>query len=429
MKLESIIKKKFIESNSFYEDEELEEAVVGFGGVKPRGEFVMLSGAPVSGQGWVKDNIIYQSADFKAFDVDELKKLMVKTIDRKRVTGGKIPGFGKKKDWVEFKQSQGTDELDVDNPEHREYILKTAKQMQVENPEVALEFFKDAKEGNFWHSKKWDFKNASHVSLLHGIVASLGEKERFFNYMFKSQKDKEVDKMDNVLADVTGGDLEENISMIEKAKEAGFRTTLVFVLTDEETAWYNNISRDRKVAEKIFSKLHSSIPPIMEDLLETKAGYLDRAFIVFSTPRGTGTPILDLKVQIPNANWFISAMTPMEGESEEDFKKRKEKAQIAFNKRENMIAALRTMAEMEGLTVKELLKKVSLKGTHVDTKGIEYGDIVELKKKGDNFELPPAIKKRMRDFSEIKPDFNIEEPKKIPEFMKKYKGWDHELFN
>ena len=435
MSIKSIIRKKFLETNQYYiEEEELEEAMIGFGGVKPKGEFVMLAGGPGSGKGWVKDNIINQSADFKSFDVDELKKLMVKTIARKKVTGGKIPGFGDKENWIEFKKQHQTDQLDVDNPEHRDYIIKTAGDMDIEKPEVALKFFKDAKEGNYWVPPKdkknpqegeWDFKNASHVSLLHGIVASLGEKKRFFDYMFQSQKDKDREKMDNVLADVTGGKIQENIKMLSGAKEAGFRTSLVFVLTDQETAWYNNISRDRKVAKSKFSDLHNTIPPNISKMLEEQSQYLDRAFIVFSTPRGDGTPILDLKVQIPSANWFLDAMTPKKGESEQDFKIRKDKAKKMFKKRENLIAALRAMANQQGLSVKELLKKVSFKGTHADTSGFEYGDIIELKKVGDSFELPNQIKKKMDEFS--KEANYIEDPEKIPEFMKNFKGWEREI--
>ena len=432
------VKSLFLEASRYYEpieeDEPLDEKLIGFKGrgeigARPSGEFVMMAGAPGSGKGWVKNNVIKGSENFKSVDVDDIKKLMIKLFKRWKMSDtNKIPSFGKKQAWKDFVKQQGTDRIDVDNPEHVEYLEKQAKQAGIEEKyfdEVVIPFFRDAKEGNIWTDDKWNLKFEPHVSLLHAITASYDFDNIIYKKFFKSQKEKE--EKDNLIADITGDKMEVNLNLLSNAKEAGFRTTLVYVMTDKETAWYNNIVRDRRVSQKIFADKHAKIPDTIKEMLREKSKYLDRAFIVFSTPRGEGIPIIDLAAWLPPANFFPHLMKPKEGETKEEFKERQDDARKKLNDHKNRIQAIRNMAYEAGLSVKELLSK--LKGTHAPKSPLEYGDVVELEKEGDNFILPEEISDRIDDIIQVPADYSVKEKGDIPKEFQKLKSWDYFLFN
>ncbi len=432
------VKQKFLESTinlgiapigsiNKVEEEELEEALIGFGGSKPRGEFVMLAGGPGSGKGWTLNNVLLSSGDFKVFDVDRLKTLMIKKLGNMG-RGDKIPSFGKSKtEWENFKAETGTDQIDVGNLQHLKYLKAQAKLLKIEKPNILIKFFRDAKKGKFWTNSTWDMKNPSHVSLLHGLIAAKGAYDKYFNNFFDSQSGKPKENKDNIIADVTGDDVEESVDMLSKAKNAGFRTTVVYVLTEQQIAWYNNISRDRKVAKDVFAKKHDDIPKGVRAMLTTSADYIDRAFIVFSEPRGEGKPILDVRDTLPPIDFFKKFMVRKPDETDAQYDDRKGKELKAIKKRENMIQALKNLASAEGLSVREFLKTKAAKGTHTSEDPLSYGDVVELKKDGNNFTLPNEIKSRMFDFIVNPVNFNVADSDAIPSDMDKYKGWDNFL--
>jgi hypothetical protein len=267
-------------------------------------------------------------------------------------------------------------------------------------------------------------KDESHVSILHGLVAAKNVADKFYNNFFETQADKPKEEKDNLIADVTGDDLKESNEMLSKAKAAGFRTSVVYVLTPKETAWYNNISRDRKVAQDIFSAKHAAIPEAITKLLTQVSDNVDRAFIVFSEPRGEGTPILDVRMSLPSVDFFKKFMDRKEGETDEFYKKRVDKELVRLNDRNTKEKAIKNLAAAAGMKPLEWLKSQAAKGSHANTKGFSYGDVVELKKEGNNFVLPQEIKSRMFDFLMKGANYNVMDKDAIPKDMQVYRNWD-----
>ena len=208
-----------------------ENTVIGFKRKTPTyGECIILAGGPGSGKGFIK-NII--DADFKTFDVDDLKVKYIKMLNQ-----GKLK-----------------DEL-----------------------------------------KNFDFSKPEDVTELHMRVKEHGWKDKQINLIFRNKYNTEKEAnnskiLPNLLFDRVSGKIEDITEIAIRAKTLGYNVTVIWVLCNLEVAKMNNQVRDRKVSEEnVLLPNHKAAYQTLTDLLNNKYpdfnDYIDNAWIGYSAGFG-----------------------------------------------------------------------------------------------------------------------------------------------
>jgi predicted kinase len=191
------------------------------------GNCIILAGGPGSGKGFIKSKILCK---YKNIDVDELKKSYIALAK-----AGKIAG---------------------DNGDY-------------------------------------DLKDPDDVSDIHSKVKKHGwknkQREAFWNQ--RAMKDERSSGLlPNILFDMVSGDIKDVEEVVEKAKEMGYSTTIIWVLCNKETASIGNKIRERQVHEKIIDTGHAEAYKTMSDLFSNKypkvTKLIDRGWIGFSAGYG-----------------------------------------------------------------------------------------------------------------------------------------------
>lgn len=178
---------------------------------------------------------------------------------------GSGKGFASKKYFMlDFKS------FDVDE-------LKSKFNKAIKNPNSAFTKYTDRTD--------YDFSNPDDVSALHGIVKKnkWNDKQQqiFFNNASK--------ELPNVLFDVTGDDVNKLIKYARMTKELGYRTSLVWVVTNREEAMIRNVLRDRSVSDTILHSKHNAINSNLYKFITSDAGkYFDECWIVFGSNAHAG---------------------------------------------------------------------------------------------------------------------------------------------
>ena len=234
-----------------------ENTVIGFKKKTPTyGECIILAGGPGSGKGFIKNKI---DADFKTYDVDELKKTYIKMLNQ-----GKL-----------------NDEL-----------------------------------------KNFDFKNPEDVTELHMRVRDHGWKEKQINLIFRNKYNTEKEAnnsklLPNLLFDRVSGKIEDITEIATRAKTLGYNVTLVWVLCNLEVAKINNKVRERYVDEKsVLLPNHKAAYSTLTDLFNKKYpnfnDYIDTAWIGYSAGFGRKldgkyekSPIIKVKKD-NEGNWIFN---------------------------------------------------------------------------------------------------------------------------
>lgn len=124
--------------------------------------------------------------------------------------------------------------------------------------------------------------------MLHQIVKQKGFKDKQEKAFFDAHTN---DNRPNVIYDITGDDPSKLASIGKKVKEAGYKTCLVWVVTNREEAFIRNLKRDRVVPQEIFHKTHNDVAKALDAVLKgADAKYFDEAWIAF----GSGTSAREL---------------------------------------------------------------------------------------------------------------------------------------
>lgn len=233
------------------ENEELTESkVVTFDGESsPKfGWAVVMAGGAGSGKGYVINNRILLPN--KTIDVDEMKKQYLKM---------KIKNPEKYKgDDIFF------DEVDED------------LRVKIENHEKLT-------------TKETDkvittiLKNRVYVSKLHELVKKKGWKDKIVSSFLKNTEDN---KLPNIIFDMTGDEEKKLINTAKMVKDYGYKTALVWVITNFEVAKIRNSKRDRSVSDDILTSTHSgarnAISSFLEKSIATK--YYDEIWLIINSP-------------------------------------------------------------------------------------------------------------------------------------------------
>ena len=232
------------------DSELMESKVVTFEG-KPAPEFgwaVVMAGGAGSGKGHVISNRILLPN--KTIDVDELKKrylkLKIKNPERYENDGIRFNGVAPK-------------------------ILSKIKKHERLSTEETDEVIKTI------------LKNPKYVSILHGIVRRKDWKDKIVNSFFNNA---DPEKLPNVIFDMTGDAESKLINTASKAKEFGYKTALVWVITNFEVAKSRNAKRDRSVSDKILTNTHEGAKKSIINFLDKPEAteYYDEIWLVINSP-------------------------------------------------------------------------------------------------------------------------------------------------
>ena len=208
-----------------------ERRIIGFGSAgSVYGQCIILAGGPGSGKGFIRNKI---DADYKVYDVDDLKGKYQKMLKL-----GKIK-----------------DEL-----------------------------------------KDFDFSKPEDVSDLHMRVKRHGWKNKQISLIFR---DKGADErslgdsrsLPNLLFDRVSGNIEDITEIAIRAKELGYKVTVVWVLCNLEVAKMNNKVRYRNVDEKtVLIPNHEGAYNTLTSLLNNKYPdfnqYIDNVWLGYSAGFG-----------------------------------------------------------------------------------------------------------------------------------------------
>ena len=142
-------------------------------------------------------------------------------------------------------------------------------------------YVKAAKAGKINDKKDYDFRKPEDVSALHKIVASK-EYESNIKYNFFANNEK----LPNVIFDITGKNVAELKQYCEMVKKKGYKTSLVWVVTNRDVALVQNLTRPRVVPQNVFHKIHNAILANLPDFIKTDAAkYFDECWIIFGTTK------------------------------------------------------------------------------------------------------------------------------------------------
>lgn len=215
-----------------FEKEKVDEASMVTFGKKMYPKFgwaCVMAGGAGSGKGFTVSNIIGLEA--KIFNVDDLKELYVKVI-----------GKGSK----DSKISKGEEK------------------------------------------KSFDFKNPEEVSYLHQKISNKAYLKKQENAFYSNnQESQENERIPNVIYDITGDKAAKLERIGKMLKDMGYKTSLVWVVTNREVALLRNLSRSRTVPDSVFHDTHNNVNKTIFPFLESdSAKYYDEAWVVFSSEGG-----------------------------------------------------------------------------------------------------------------------------------------------
>ena len=138
-----------------------------------------------------------------------------------------------------------------------------------------------AKAGKFEDKRQYDFKNPDDVGALHSIVKKKGFKDKTEDAFFSASSD---DRKPNIIYDITGDDPKKLGSIGKKLKDLGYKTSIVWVVTNREEAFIRNMKRSRVVPEKVFHSTHNDVAKAVEPFLKSAdARYYDEAWLAFGS--------------------------------------------------------------------------------------------------------------------------------------------------
>ena len=151
--------------------------------------------------------------------------------------------------------------------------------------------FNDEKEGNY------NFKNPEDVGILHQKVKQRGWKDKIEKDFYDSQYDES--RRPNIIYDITGDDPKKLIKIGQSLKELGYKTSLVWVVTNRQEAFIRNQLRDRVVPQAVFHQIHNDINTALEPFLKSAdAKYYDEAWIAFGSADSARDLTADQKKQL-----------------------------------------------------------------------------------------------------------------------------------
>lgn len=369
-----------------FSESQLSEAKVPLPG--KYNQFYVLTGTPGSGKGFIKKNMISDFNSFKEVDFDEGKFKVINWLDKMDSSRKSAIPFATKEDWRKW---YAENKRPLDPYKDREFITQQAKKVHAEDLSEVMRFFGDALEGKYWKKDDWDIGgNSTHTAILHGIEGALGTTKTPDQILDNTSKDNQ--HKPNYLIDMVVTDPEWISGVMSKAKQMGYQTTLVYVISDKTTSWINNITRGRIVSKSKFDLANQLTPNAMIKLVfkgDSPNG-IDRVFFVFSQPYGLGKPLENLNDYLANEK-------------------------IPRDERKEALKIVTDIARKKGMDILDALKLPEFRGSH---SGKER-DVIELVRNGEQWDFPSSgAKERFYSMIERPPEVDTSKTKNWLRFMR-----------
>ena len=142
-------------------------------------------------------------------------------------------------------------------------------------------YVKAAKAGKINDKKDYDFRKQEDVSALHKIVDGKKYDKNIKHNFFANNE-----KLPNVIFDITGKNVAKLKQRCEKVKKIGYKTSLVWVVSNRDVALVQNLKRPRVVPQDIFHKIHNAILANLPDFIKNEAAnYFDECWILFGSTK------------------------------------------------------------------------------------------------------------------------------------------------
>lgn len=287
------------------------------------GECIIFAGGPGSGKGYVAGKRVL--ANFKVFDVDELKKRYIKMAENNKL-----------KDKVDDTKYDLTDPADV----------------------TKLHF---AVKERGWKNKQREL---------------LKQRSTLMNAPTK----RNAQTLPNILFDMVCDNIKDVKEVIALAKEMGYRITLVWVVCNMDTAREGNAHRERRVSDTVIVNGHTGCRATMLSLLNNEYpevnSDIDRVWLAFSAGYKRmlsdiyeRTPVVKIKKDkddnfIFNNKKDVKKFLDEQQPVDPDWDEKKRKADEEFEmKRATAIRGIRHMKErnpdVDAMKIKEELEQMT----------------------------------------------------------------------
>lgn len=164
----------------------------------------------------------------------------------------------------------------------------SAKQLPIDGKIINVDKFKEmyVKMSNgVINGEDYDSRNPEHVSFVHYAVKDKKWKEKYKDNIFNSDAHNS-ELLPNIIFDMTGDKPEESVvSIVKDAKDLGYNTMLVWVVSSRSESIIRNLQRPRRVSDEVLHTIHNNLLRQMPPFLDSPASvkYLDDAWIIFGS--------------------------------------------------------------------------------------------------------------------------------------------------
>ena len=173
------------------------------------------------------------------------------------------------------------------------YVI--ANQLPIDGKVIDVDEFKDyliRMNGGYINGERYNPRDAEHVKMAHFLVKQKQWKEKVRNNVLNPET-HHIERLPNVIFDISGSEPDKDVVTIaEQAKECGYNTMLVWVVSNRSEAIIRNLQRNRCVKDDILHYIHNSIAINMPQFLKssTSSDCIDDAWIIFSSTENITQP-------------------------------------------------------------------------------------------------------------------------------------------
>lgn len=134
--------------------------------------------------------------------------------------------------------------------------------------------------------RDYDLGNPNDVYQIHKIVKKKDWKQKRMRGIMNNETHP-IDRLPNIIFDITGKQLTDISTIIEMAKPMGYNIMMVWVATNRGMAMFRNLKRSRVVPQETFHTIHnqcnSFLPSFLKGGVSPIVNDIDMAYIVFGS--------------------------------------------------------------------------------------------------------------------------------------------------
>lgn len=164
----------------------------------------------------------------------------------------------------------------------------SAMQLPINGKIINVDKFKELyvkMNGGVINGEEYDSRNPELVSFVHDEIKKKDWKNKYKNNFFNADA-HDSDLLPNIIFDMTGDNPGESVvTIVKQAKELGYSTMLVWVVSSRSESIIRNLQRPRRVSDEVLHNIHNSLMTQMPPFLDSPASveYLDDAWMIFGS--------------------------------------------------------------------------------------------------------------------------------------------------